>query len=674
MIPNQLKKELGIKYLLVNRKAKIPLEDNWQKQNNYNADDPKLIQHLESGNNYGVLCGNGLIVMDADTPEFDKLILDNFPETFSVRTSKGKHYYFFTIGFDRKKVLKKDGLHLGEIQSKGAFVVGANSIHPNGTKYEVENDIEIQSVEKDLIDNIFGSYYAADKISKDIILNGSGEGIRNETMFKLACGFRQKEMTAEETHITLRSINEKNNPPLSDVELISVIKSAYTYPNTVQNDNLPAIKVDVKAIIKQWHDYFDLARQIWAVKPFFYDEQGMWWEWQSKDCYWKMSDEINLFNFVDDCINQSFTVKSKFKSELLETLKRLGRRNQPKEAPKKWVQFKKKAYSLNSGNVYDVTPDYFFCNPIPWELGKTDHTPTMDSMFKQWVGEEYMQTLYEIIAYCCYTNYPIHRIFAFIGSGCNGKSTFQTLLRNFIGADNVTATELDVLLDSRFESAKVYKKLCCVMGETNFGVMSKTSLLKKLSGQDLIGFEWKNKKPFEGENYAKLIINSNSMPTSGDTSEGFYRRWMIIDFPNKFKEGRDILKDIPESEYNSLALKVTKILPKLLENGTFSNEGDIAERQRRYVEASNPLKIFLDQYTIEDVEDYIRSSELYKFYVQYLRAHKKRIVSKIEFRRTLEFEGLEVRRTTKNTISDNYIEGIRLKTQIMDFERDKNSM
>ncbi len=37
------------------------------------------------------------------------------------------------------------------------------------------------------------------------------------------------------------------------------------------------------------------------------------------------------------------------------------------------------------------------------------------------------------------------------------------------------------------------------MGETNFGVMAKTSLLKKLSGQDIIGFEghilWNKSKP-----------------------------------------------------------------------------------------------------------------------------------------------------------------------------------
>ena len=34
------------------------------------------------------------------------------------------------------------------------------------------------------------------------------------------------------------------------------------------------------------------------------------------------------------------------------------------------------------------------------------------------------------------------------------------------------------------------------MGETNFSEMNKTSILKKISGNDLIGFEYKNKKTF----------------------------------------------------------------------------------------------------------------------------------------------------------------------------------
>lgn len=205
------------------------------------------------------------------------------------------------------------------------------------------------------------------------------------------------------------------------------------------------------------------------------------------------------------------------------------------------------------------------------------------------------------------------------------------------------------------------------MSETNFGILNQSSMFKKLTGGDLIGFEQKHKTPFEDFSYATLIINSNSLPTSEDTSEGFYRRWLIIDFPNSFPEGKDIIKGIPDEEYRNLARKVTEILPDLLERGKFSNQGTISERKRRYIAASNPLTLFIEKYCVELPDAYIRYSQLYTKYCQYLKERKKRQVSKKEFSKFLDAEGFEIRKTSKEGEVDRYVEGIRIKEEIMDF-------
>jgi len=389
--------------------------------------------------------------------------------------------------------------------------------------------------------------------------------------------------------------------------------------------------------------------------PFFYDGVGIFWFW--KDNKYEQVDDIDVMNMLDDSMGfMGQTVNSQLKSHYLEAFRRVGRKKTPKDAPKKWVQFNGKAISLESGNIYDVTPDYFFTNPIPWNIGEDESTPTIDNLIKDWVGEKYRQTAYEIISYCCYTDYPIHMIICLIGCGRNGKSKFLGLINKFIGRDNICSTELDVLLDSRFESFKLYKKLACTMGETNWGVISKTSLLKKLTGQDLIGFEYKHKKPFDDYNYAKILIGSNSLPPSEDTSEGFYRRWLILDFPNIFKEGRDILKDIPDNEYNNLAKKVTRILPQLIKNSEFTNQGSIEERAKRYILASNPLSFFINLFFKKDFNCYLRYSELYMAYRRFLHLIKHRKISVKEFNDVLALEGLEIVRTTKR-INGEYVNG-----------------
>lgn len=403
-----------------------------------------------------------------------------------------------------------------------------------------------------------------------------------------------------------------------------------------------------------------------STQRFFYDKSKLFWFWRKNLNKWEIVDNIDLMISLEKMLSLGGeTVSSNTKNNYLEAFKRIGRINIPKDAPKKWIQFKDKALSIESGKIYNVTPDYFFCNPIPYEIGNDDKTPTMDKLFEEWVGKKWIKTLYEIIAYCCYTDYPIHLIFCFIGSGRNGKSSFLRLLTKFIGRDNVSSTELDTLLNSRFESTKLHKKLACTVGETNFGIMNKTSLLKKLVGQDMIGFEYKGKNPFDDINYAKICISSNSLPTSEDTSEGFYRRWLIIDFNNKFPEGKEILNDIPEIEYNNLAKKVTKILPELLKRGEFTNQGTINEREQKYIFSSNPLKSFIETYCYEKNGTFTRYSELYTLYASFLKKIKKRIISKQEFTKTLESEGYEIRRTTKkigeNMVNDRFIENLGVK-------------
>lgn len=409
-------------------------------------------------------------------------------------------------------------------------------------------------------------------------------------------------------------------------------------------------------------DYLEMAEKFWEIQPYYYDKSCLWWLWNHNLCCWELVDETDLVNTLKKNASQrmQLTSTSVF-GQIVRSLKLVGRDKKPKEAPAKWIQFKDKAFSLESGKIYDVTKDYFFTNPIPWEIGDCEDTPTMDKLLEEWVGKESIQTLYEIIAYCCLSDYPIHVLFCFIGVGCNGKSKFQQLLQTFIGPGNCCSTELDTLLDSRFESAKLYKKLVCSLGETNFGILSKTSLLKKLVGQDLIGYEYKNKNPFDALNYAKILINSNTLPVSEDNTEGFYRRWMIIDFHNKFKEGQDILKTIPEIEYNNLAKKVLRIIPQLIERGSFTNQGTVEDRRQRYILASNPLSAFLDKYCMLNSFGDIRASTLYSAYVSYLNKIKKRIITSHQFTKYLVLEGYEIQRTTRDGVNDRYVLGVCLK-------------
>jgi len=384
-------------------------------------------------------------------------------------------------------------------------------------------------------------------------------------------------------------------------------------------------------------------------QPFFYDKSKIFWLWNTELCKYEIVDEVDIMNNIEEALGlYGQTIGSKLKGEYLEAFKRVGRKHIPKETPVKWIQFKDKAYSINSDKIYDVTPDYFFTNPIPWEIGDSEDTPVMDKLFEEWVGEEYVQDLYEIIAYCCYRDYPIQTMICLYGCGRNGKSQYLKIINKFLGLTNICSTELDMLVgtnSSRFEIFKLYKKLACMMGETNFGILSSTSILKKLVGGDVIGFEKKGKDPFDDYNYAKIIIASNSLPSTDDSSDGFMRRWHIIDFPNEFPEGKDIIATIPEKEYNNLAFKIGNIISNLIDKSAFNKQGTIEDRKEKYMLASNPLPIFIKKYCRIHDDAFISYNKLYTLYVKYLMKNKKRKVKMKEFKSSLESDGFWVEKT-----------------------------
>jgi len=411
-------------------------------------------------------------------------------------------------------------------------------------------------------------------------------------------------------------------------------------------------------------NYQSNVKDFWQLHPFFYDKSKIFWFWNENEYKFEIVDETDLMIDLDERLSfNGETVNKNKKAQYIEAFKRVGRMNHPKETPISWIQFKDTIVDIKDGSIKKVTPKYFFTNPIPYKLGEKYETPVMDKLFEEWVGKKYVKTLYEIIAYCCYRGYPIQVLFSFCGSGRNGKSQFIKIIDKFIGKDNCASTELDLLLNNRFETFKLFKKLVCMIGETNFGILNKSSILKKLTGGDKIGFEKKNKDPFDEYNYAKPIIASNSLPSSDDTSDGFYRRWIIINFPNEFPEGKDIIETIPEIEYNNLAKKITEILPKLLQRGKFTNQGTIVERKKKYIEMSNPFALFIEKYCLKEIDYYVSYNKLYTQYIQYLQNNKKRAVKYKEFKTALQNEGLFIERTTLDGKNGLFIIGIKLKNR-----------
>jgi P4 family phage/plasmid primase-like protien len=668
MIPKKLQIE-GIRFVLVERAGKKPFQLGWQdKRIGFN--DPELIRHIESGGNYGVIGGGSknLLIVDFDNAKVQDDLLLKLPETLTIKTGSGMmHKYFFSNGSQSFKIFDEDMNTLVDVQGEGKQAICVGSVHPNGNKYELIEDKDIAFIDYAELKALIMPYDRKPKKECPVVVERPVE-YSNDSFIDLV-----KSRVRVEDVLSKFGVNTSRNPsncPFHNSKggkclgwkdevahcfhcegkwnVFSLVKDFKKYDfkqallwlteefglqkeqeesRKKYLDSLnSATNAEFSKAIKFFTDKKHLANQFLSIQPIYYDKSKLWWIWNAKAKCWSICDEVDIMNEIAR-YSEANTIGTKERTEIIEALKQESRKNKPLDIESNWIQFKDKIIDINTNMIIESSPKYFTTNPIPWELGTSDETPTMDRIFKEWVGEKYVKTLYEILAYSLLSDYPIHRIFCFIGSGMNGKSKYLDLLRNFVGKDNCCSTELDNLINSRFEVARLHRKLVCQMGETNFGELSKTSMLKKLSGGDLIGFEYKSKNPFEDKNYAKIIISTNNLPATTDKTIGFYRRWMIIDFPNRFNEKKDILADIPLVEYNNLALKCCRILTELLAKREFHEEGSIEERMERYESKSNFIDMFIKTYTQESYTGYITKSDFYKRFVAWSKENRHRELS-----------------------------------------------
>jgi P4 family phage/plasmid primase-like protien len=467
-------------------------------------------------------------------------------------------------------------------------------------------------------------------------------------------------------------IDSRGEPLPEDESLRNIVKETSAIDNLyideeeshlddLKGDRPELLDVEAKKLLEQGSkilgvitDKNTLAKEFCDMIPLYYDEAHNWWIFNNKERYWKMlNDEVDVLNMI---YNSAVTniINSKERTELLNALKQEARRRKPVELPNNYIQFRRVIFDLNTGDKFPATSKYFCVNPLPWKIGKTTETPRLDKLFSEWVHPNEVQKLYEICAYSMLSDYPLERFFLLYGSGSNGKSIYRKILRKFIGDNNCTSTSLTLLSNSRFETNKLYKKLVCEMGETNMTKLDNTEQLKKLvSGKDLIGAEWKNRGTKDFINYAKLVISTNNIPPTDDKTDGFYRKTLIIDFPNQFSKEIDIFSTIPDSEYENLAAKCIIILGDLLKNRQFSNEGNFQERREKYESHSNPFDKFWEEFVDDsDPNRDIQSWEFEKRLNDWMQDNKHRTLSSTKIAQLLKDKKVQQAIIRKDVIVD----------------------
>lgn len=316
----------------------------------------------------------------------------------------------------------------------------------------------------------------------------------------------------------------------------------------------------------------------------------------------------------------------------------------------KYINFKNCLFNLETWETEDHSPEIKTICQIPVYYNKDAICPKINDFLNSIVAEADINLLCEIAGYCLTTDCSFQKAFMLYGVGSNGKSVFLALLESLIGGENTSAESLQKLEFDKYRTAKLYGKRVNICGDIPDSKMHKSEVFKKLtSGLDLIDGENKYQNSFVFRNTAKLVFSANILP-EGKKDKAYYRRWVLIKFPNNFEGGnedRDLISKLREPEelsgFLNLALEGLK---RLKDNGKFSHEKSIEDTQKEYEFNSNPVAAFMDECTKESQGD-IDAIILYSTYTLWAEVSNKNATAYNQWGKELKKLGYENYRDNK---------------------------
>ena len=228
------------------------------------------------------------------------------------------------------------------------------------------------------------------------------------------------------------------------------------------------------------------------------------------------------------------------------------------------------------------------------------------------------KVLQEFSGYVLSPNCKYQKALMLKGEGSNGKGVFTNTISAVLGGTGdgfggyISAVE-----PSRF--SKDFRLMPFKDSWLNISTEAETDLrggegvFKKIVAGEILEDSHKHKDPFPFKTRTKLAIACNAFPQVQDTTEGFMRRWLIVNFPMHYVEtnrvqpnsnDRPIDRHLEEklmSELPGIFNWMIEGLQRLIQQDAFTETEENRKLVHEFMRANNHLLTFAED-NIKDFE------------------------------------------------------------------------
>ncbi|MFW6028729.1 MAG: phage/plasmid primase, P4 family [Halanaerobiales bacterium] len=624
---------------------------------------------------------SNIIVLDIDPRHGgDETIMGKeLPSTVTVNTGGGGRHYYYKYPNKLERVNNFIGGNVGlpgvDLRGDGGFIYAPPSLHHSGQVYSFEKNLafdqqelaevpqwlmEVIEIENQNKKNSKIGLTAVNDLSQ--LWSGVTEGQRNDSCARLAGKLAHLEMPIEEAKETLISWNNNNKPPLEEHEVIQTVNSIY---NRHKNKFRPTSIA--KKILKKEEKQGRYWEYIAEKDCFLYYENniGKWQEQNSRYLISKIGEYLIEFNKTWDKRNKRKEVFESFKNILI------NEKNKEKfdigiNPDKTYINLKNGMLKWESGELIEHSHEFYSQIQFPIDYDPEAGCPTWKRVLTEWIPDKDSRLfLQEYVGYCLIPDTSQHLALILYGSGSNGKSTMLEVLTHLFGQANISAIPLHRLSD-RFETANIQGKLVNICSDIDPTYMKETGILKTLIHGENIRGEYKYGASFDFRPVVRLLFSANEIPKVRDKTEGWYRSFEILTFPNKFRKTDSNydpdLKNKLLKEISGVLNWAIEGLHRLKEKESFSESVEMRKAKKAYMAENDNVMEFLLAKTVNAPGEKIIAKELYDKYVSFCRRNNyQNAQSRKTFTRILAQEGIESKPAHIKGRSQRCYHGIKLR-------------
>lgn len=575
----------GARFIKVGENSKAAIEKEWEL-NNYDATSPRLLDHLKSGGNYGVITRNGICVLDIDDPiKFKDIPNKGLPASFTVMRGGGASgHYYFKCPDCPEDMRTKIGLSWGDIRLGGNFYTVAPGctapIRDDPTKfltYDVVDASPVAEVKWEIVKSLIERSNGTQKLQQVkgpfAITESPQVGGREPTLHKLVWSLAGKGLFQESILAACLVENRKFEKPHSDEEVKRIVAKSYE-SYLIKSEQKKIEKEQKKEeerkedIKKYGVSLDDCGNAIRMCNMFgrnirHCEAWGKWFIWDGQR--WKEDVNNTIYYFAKKVSKSIYSEAAQCNDskDSLE-LSKWAHESSNNSRISAMVESCKSEHDYGIPITFDVLDRDFYlfntqnCTLDLRTLEKLPHdhinlitkispvTYNPDAKCPTWLAfldrifkgnpekEKIISFLKRSCGYSLTGDTSEQVMFFLYGSGANGKSTFIDTIQYIMG-DYAVATESNTFTTVKGDAirndiARLVGMRFVSASENSTESLLDESLVKKLTGNEKVSARFLHQEYFDFYPQFKIWWGFNHQPYIRDNTNSIWRRILLVPF------------------------------------------------------------------------------------------------------------------------------------------------